>query len=291
MPDHDERKTSLWPWILASFVPIVTALAFVVIQWCLGIASQERALLGDWLGGTIAVGVAFAGTVLFFGALHLQRAELELQRKELAETRAAMRQQTFEQTFAQLLSLLSTTRSQVSLGGIAVRVLQDTDSDRNENRSEPVGSRDGITALGFIRSSLVLDWRKLCEITPAINPTIDDWYADEYDRILAPQLGHYFRLLYRIFKVIDEADFGDKTDETDKTRQHFAKIVRATLSDDELWLLFYNCASRKGNQKFMPLADKYNLFDTLCVRSLMDPKHRTLTKSTMADDQDQPTSE
>ena len=145
--------------------------------------------------------------------------------------------------------------------------------------------------MGYIRLSLVSRWQYFRRAKPRIDPTIDDWYADEYDRILAPRLGHYFRLLYRIFKIIDETTFSDDPAKNEKVRQHFAKIVRATLSDDELWLLFYNCASRKGNQKFMPLANKYNLFDNLRVSSLLDPKHRTLTKSTMADDQDQPTSE
>ena len=113
MSEGDESKPRLWPWVVGSFVPIIVASLFVLGQWKSGLEAQERALIGDWLGGTVAVGVAFAGTVLFFGALYLQRKELEFQRKELAETRAAMRQQTFEQTFAQLLSLLSTTRSQV----------------------------------------------------------------------------------------------------------------------------------------------------------------------------------
>ena len=72
-------------------------------------------------------------------------------------------------------------------------------------------------------------------------------------------LDHYFRHLYRIFKFIDESD--DRI--IDKTKKYeYASIVRATLSQYELVMLFYNGFYHK---KFKALAEKYALMNNLRI--------------------------
>jgi hypothetical protein len=69
-----------------------------------------------------------------------------------------------------------------------------------------------------------------------------------------PEMGHYFRNLYRIFKFIDETHVKDKTS--------YSGIVRAQLSTFELGLLFYNGLTSRG-AKFKVYAETYALFENL----------------------------
>lgn len=71
---------------------------------------------------------------------------------------------------------------------------------------------------------------------------------------------HYFRSLYRLIKFIDEAD---ETIIPPKEKYKYAALVRATLSQFELVLLYYNCLSNAGNIKFKPLVEDYSLLKNL----------------------------
>lgn len=269
---QDRRPSIRW-YVGGAVFAVTVSLGVIAVFYFVACTWEERGQRGDWFGSTLAAGAGIASAVLFFGALLLQRAELDLQRTELRENRSVLQRQTFKQTFSQLLNLLADVRSRFDFVHISIML----PGEKTRNVALPFNAT-GIGGLNRLRVELrSRAQREFPSGVQSIND-IDRWYADQYDYNLAPILGHYFRLLYRIFNSIHEAKFGN---ETDDTRQHFAKIVRATLSDDELWLLFYNCASRKGRAKFMPMADKYNLFDNLRVDSLLTPEHRTLTGSSM----------
>ena len=68
------------------------------------------------------------------------------------------------------------------------------------------------------------------------------------------EIGHYFRLLYNIVKLIKRTDLIDK--------RYYTNLVRAQLSSYELVLLFYNCLSPQGREKFKPLAEEFSLLKT-----------------------------
>ena len=74
-----------------------------------------------------------------------------------------------------------------------------------------------------------------------------------------PNLGIYFRNLYRIYKYVDENDVGDKFDLTG--------LLRAQLSEHELALLFYNGLSASGSE-FKILMERYAMFEHLTMASL-----------------------
>lgn len=59
------------------------------------------------------------------------------------------------------------------------------------------------------------------------------------------KLDHYFRQFYSLFKMISD---NEKLDAVGK--YEYARIVRSTLSQYELVLLFYNCLSANGIEKF-----------------------------------------
>ena len=80
---------------------------------------------------------------------------------------------------------------------------------------------------------------------------------------------NYFRHLYRIIKFVDETPLlkssDDKSEDPngDEMRGNYVDLVRSTLSDYELAVLFYNCLTTNGRAKFKPLIEKYTLFNNL----------------------------
>ncbi|WP_416372515.1 putative phage abortive infection protein [Empedobacter brevis] len=53
-------------------------------------------------------------------------------------------------------------------------------------------------------------------------------------------------------------------------------IARAQLSSSEQILLFYNCIHENGREKFMPLIEKYTLFNNIDFSLLVNKKVRYL---------------
>lgn len=94
-------------------------------------------------------------------------------------------------------------------------------------------------------------------------------------------LDHYFRHLYRIFKYIDDAD---KNTISDEDKYEYAGIVRATLSQYELIMLFYNAFS---NPKFKEIIEKYALLQNLRVELLASQADISLYKQKFSHSQDE----
>ena len=82
-------------------------------------------------------------------------------------------------------------------------------------------------------------------------------------------LGHYCRYLYNIFQFIDNPNVQIDV----SSREFYSKQVRAQLSNTELAVLYYNCVSEYGREKFMPYAEKYGLFKNLPLGLLLRPDH------------------
>jgi len=79
-------------------------------------------------------------------------------------------------------------------------------------------------------------------------------YNDIFDRYVNG-IGHYFRTVYNIFRLIEERCPSDE--------KYYARIVRSQLSNTELCLIAYNCIVGEGRIKFRHLAAKHALFHNL----------------------------
>lgn len=202
----------------------------------------EFGVFGDIFGSINALFSGLAFAMLIYAVL-LQRKELELQRRELADTRevltsqrmeaekqnATLSVQTFDNTFFQLLRLHNDILNAVDLRGpTGTTTSQGRDCfkifyDRLEKRWNKKNAEDF--------SELELD---------RIDKTYSALYLD-----IESDVGHYFRSLYNIIKFIDESDISNK--------KRYTNLVRAQLSTYELKMLYYNCLSGYGRSKFKPL--------------------------------------
>ncbi|AKE15665.1 putative phage abortive infection protein [Bacillus cereus] len=75
-------------------------------------------------------------------------------------------------------------------------------------------------------------------------------------------IGHYYRNLYRIVKLIQNTTFDNESQERDnEEKRKYRGILRAQLSSFELLMLFYNISYSEKGEKFKELIAGVNFFD------------------------------
>ena len=217
-----------------------------------------RGLVGDMFGVGNAVfsALALVGVII---AIYLQNKELGLQRQELVLTRTevkgqreqlqaqaeTLKKQTLENTLFQLLRLHQEILQ-------AVRLYRGTE-------------RRGREAIAGIAKEFLDGYNESPDMESA-GDQIRTAYKTFHHKFQS-YIGHYFRNLYQILRFINDS----QAREEDK--KLYGRLVRAQLSSDELFLLFYNCLSEVGIEKFKPLVEKFEMLQHVPKESLILPEH------------------
>ena len=258
-----------WAW---SFVLIGAAITIVglVIYLCTNTEDGYGLnLLGDFMAGTVAsiwslaglffIYVAFLGQKqqllnqqleIMYSQLEVKYTRLELagQKAEMAKQNETLEQQKFENTFFQLLANHNS-------------IVNSLDLWRNRTTGREVLAQ-GRDCFVIFHDRLK---RKIPE--PRDKHSIDiilEGYMDFFQDNVG-DLGHYFRNLYHMIKFVEESKIEDK--------KRYTNFVRAQLSSGELALLFYNCLSELGNEKFKPLIERYSLLKNMDYSLIFNQKH------------------
>ncbi|PXF63362.1 putative phage abortive infection protein [Kangiella spongicola] len=262
-----ENKSQRIGW-RAPTITIAGVLFAWVLCWYLLSSNPERGTFGDMFGAVNSLfsGLAFAGVIF---AILLQKYELSLQRQELTLTRnelkgqkeqlelqtAVLEKQNFENTFFQLLRLHNEITGDIDL------------------RVSGTPTAVGRDCFQVFYDRLKKDWGRMKPTSELLGKSpehIETVYIHFYKAHQA-EVGHYFRSLYNIIKLVDVSTGIDK--------RLYSNLVRAQLSSYELLLLFYNCLSSMGAEKFKPLIEKYALLKTLPEEYLMREEHASLYQS------------
>lgn len=250
----EEAPQSFWQkyWPLFALLTLVLAAwsTFAAYYYSTDAATlQNTGTFGDTFGmlNTLFSGLAFAA---FIYTIFLQHKELGYQRQELKDTRSELRgqkvqleaqnqtfsRQRFESTFFQMLDLHHKIVEAITM---------------NSARDNQV--RSGREALKDFGDYLIRETNMEAGPRSTLNGALELYLDNFQDRQHA--LSHYFRNLYRIFKLINDSDAVDKL--------VYSGIARAQLSSSELVLLFFNCLSCHGKDQFKPLAESFALFEHL----------------------------
>ena len=216
-------------------------------------------LYGDYVGGVVASTWSLAGLFIIYVAflgqkqqliqqklelkynqfeVRATRKELEAQKGQMIEQNKTLKQQRFENTFFQILNLHH-------------QIINSTEVKNKEY------SHRGRDSFKFIYESFKKHMEN--KIKSDFGFVIDT-YLRYYNKNQS-ELAHYFRNLYHIIKLIKNSDIEDK--------QRYASIVRAQLSTHESLLLFYNCLSKHGNEKFKPLVEEFHLLKNMPIKELI----------------------
>ncbi len=261
----DEGKAS--DGISALFLIASFALLFVFgLAIGFAIFGVKAGEFGDFIGGTLNPVLTFLTFMGLLITILLQQAELRETRKELKRSADALEQQqssidkqNFDAAFFQMLNTHNSIVNAIDLKNL-------------ENGMETKGRdcfRVFYTKLNKIFRENEVRSGKNYNSCDVVRLSYSNFW--EFHQL---ELGHYFRFLYNFFRFIDE---------NSKSETYHWKLLRSQLSDQELLLLFYNCASKNG-RNFNKYAEKYKLFDNLPTVRLLNEAHITLVdKSAFGD--------
>lgn len=189
---------------------------------------------GDFAAATLGLFLALFSSILLVWTFVEQR---NLTIKTNKENEAQSELQRFNDLFFELLNLLQKNEERMN------EEIDDFFNNRMEYMRDDFGtySRQG-DAVRYAKDSYL------------------DFYS-EHAYILAP----YFRTLYRIFNLIDNSSINDDN------KLEYAKVVRAQLSEGNLFFLRYNCTTPHG-RNFIEYVNKYRLLKHLPFLSLMEER-------------------
>jgi hypothetical protein len=227
------------------------------------INSDKFSHFGGFVGGIVGCLWSLLSILLFYITLQLQRKELRLQRLDLELTRKELEgqkeelktsntnsnKQLFDSKFFQLLNLHNQILNSIDF----------TEDSKN------ILSLKNIKGIFFFKELS----RRIANYFFSTLPETKKDFGNEKDqqKLLniyrfcfngyRSVLGHYFRNLYHIVRIIDESIIISDSDKED-----YMKILRAQLSNYELVLLAYNGISPQG-EKFYPLINTYELLKNI----------------------------
>lgn len=237
--------------IASSLILVLIPLGFIFLySETYHIKHDKLGTFGDFFGGTVGAFWSLGAMILFYlaltqqredfltnkeallkqiEALNLQSEEFKLQREELRESRKVfseqaktLKQQRLESLYFSLLNLYN---------------------HNLENLNSSVASKNYFK-----------DFKEKFEKS-SLNSSSNLIYIKLFHQN-KESLSLYFKTIYRIIKIIDEADI----DEDEKLQ--YSKILRSQLSEYEMFALYYNSISKEGG-KFYIFILKYNLLKHL----------------------------
>lgn len=201
---------------------------------------SNKGQIGDTIGGIMGPFVAIIAAWLTFIAFWVQFKANNQQRHDIAIER-------FESNLFEMIHV----QQEITTGLLIEQIGGDVKSQRGRDVFQFVyeTGRDMFEIGNEQRRCTLKEALSLDDnVKMSVSNMKNMWFLD-----------HYFRHLYRIFKFIDESD--DRI--IDKVKKYkYTSIVRATLSQYELVMLFYNGFYHK---KFKTLAEKYALMNNLRI--------------------------
>ena len=188
----------------------------------------------------------------------IQQSELKESRKEfkrsadaLNEQSKSMKKQNFENTLFQMLALHNEIVNSIDL--------------TNKETNVTTSGRDCFTVF-YTRLARIYKKKVKASAGRDLPKVILAETYKPFWRVHQTELAHYFRYIYNVIRFIDESDFSDGP---------YIKLIRAQLSDSELFIMFYNSQTEQG-KNFIHYIEKYSLFDNLPTMKLLNQSHKNL---------------
>jgi hypothetical protein len=222
---------SKWPYV------IVTILLTLLFVYCFNWDGLGE--FGEFFGG-------FVGTIFTLISLLLVIRTFEYQRKESKDQRNDAAIQRFDDMFFELLRVYQEQVKELCIKG--------------EDGKEYCGKE--FFAKGIEKMKQEFD--KNCpKSNNSYKNSAKKAYMTFYENNKS-KLGAYFRTLFRIFDLIDNSILDTKQ------RKEYAKIIRAQLSENELFFIRYNAMTIYSSDENKEYINKYNLLKHLPIFELVE---------------------
>ncbi|WP_193726668.1 putative phage abortive infection protein [Paenibacillus guangzhouensis] len=220
---------------------------------------KELGPIGDWLGGTSTPLLTLAGFLMILASFIVQRQQLLNSQKEVHEQKYTLGRQRFDSVFFNMVQLHNEIVKSMEYTELKYNPLNYTDF----HNKIPVHKSGKERLIELVNDSGIVS-----------NIATKQELMDKFEKLYNKNddlLGHYFRNLYNLIKIIDEsediirynADTGElDMDMTDRERKRYIRIIRAQLSFSELILIFFNSLTENGRE-FKELIEKHKLLNNL----------------------------
>jgi hypothetical protein len=204
--------------------------------WLSTIKLEDLGLFGDSYNMLTSL---FAG-LAFVAVYHT----LDIQKSEFNHQHEIMRLEQFNNRFFQMLEIFNNVRKDIY-----------TFSCNDIKKGEMIFE---ILAEKLINHFAEVDIENLKDLEDAYES-----FNEEYNLCLK----YYFLNLYQVLNYI-ENDYPSKDE---KQKKKYANIVRAQLSQNELFLLFYNGVGIVNivGSEYKSLIEKYNFFEHVSIKSMV----------------------
>jgi putative phage abortive infection protein len=257
--DQDSFSTILKGILLVATLVALAALGLYFNNFNEGFSSDQAiwGTFGDYLGGVLNPVFGFLGLLALLITIALQSKELKLSREELRNSSTALnaqnqtlKHQNFESSFFQMLRIHNDIVNSIDFvrGG---------------------GTNNVVTTTGRDCFPIMVKRLKVILATDKTNDNEKIKATKAYEQFYVRhqvELGHYYRYLYNIFKFIHNSEIADK--------KFYSNLVRAQISNHELVIIFYNCLSKYGNEKFWPLVVEFSILKNMPTSLLLQEEHQ-----------------
>jgi len=244
----NERKS-----IKRNLAVVLTIIGFIILTWfiyriwfyadqmnnpnvCIDLPSTGQ--IGDFIGGFIGTIFSFVGILLLFETL-------DLQRKEFSESKKVFEKQQFENTFFELLKLHQQN--------VKAFETQDILGNKYVGRDFFNYQKEYMEQI-FIPTTFLSRNRKNAIHTYQLVYTN---FEDDFSV--------YYRTLFQLYNFISNASVEVQG------KKHYAKILRAQLTNAELLFIRYNAMTESGSQSANYI-NEFNLLKHLSHFDLLEFK-------------------
>ena len=255
---NHKMKSYKWFFIIAvAFILLIfigyARYPFLLLREISNPSLENLGVFGDSFGALTSLFSALTMLGLIY-TVNLQREDLLISHKELELTREELKGQKEEMKLQN--ETLSVQQFENTLFNMIDLFSKCKDNIRVKSDNDLLTGEEGIE---YIRKNrLYFDPQSGLDRI-AINTKYQSVYT------LYGELEPYFRILYNIISFIDKSDI--------KNKEIYTNLVRGLLSRNEVYMLFYNCLSKYGEEKMKPLVINYNLIkyidkDYICKEHL-----------------------
>lgn len=225
-----------------------------IVNWWAGSIDkpyENAAQLGDSFGilNTLFAGIAALGATFAYLA---QSKQLRDAQDAAEDAKAADDKRQFEGTFFQMLRGFGDLTNSIVLR--QSEWVASSTGGRNEIEVE----RRGAEVFGILAYQFSKGFAEISGSLQSAEPSVKSQVLrDEYERFFnlhSQNFSHYFRTLYRLLSFVHGSGRTDT--------KAYGKIVRAQLTDHELYFLFFNGLVEQG-RKMNKFVDAYALLKHL----------------------------
>ncbi len=259
---HDKRKLNFW---ILAFILVGVFVLWALAGWGVHhFAGKEgRGTFGDMFGAVNALFSGFAFACLIYAVfmqreeLSLQREELKLAREEAAATRdeirgqkeqaiaqnATLSQQTFENTFFQLLNHHVEIMNDMKTSAMGVHYV-------------------GRASFGLYFERMVSNYNSISSNSSAERSEVLRTFVENLAPSMDQSVGHYLRSLHNILEFIDVGQIENK--------HRYARFVSDQLSSNELSVIMYCCMFADKYKILKELIERYSVLRNITQYDLLE---------------------